>query len=432
MFLKNIVSESAASVVGALAVLAMQIVFARVLPVQVFASFLLASAIIGVSEVLADFGLRIAGMRDFAVQQHASKLFSAITTSKLAIAVVLAAVALAWPVDTLGLQSLLVIVGIAVTQFSTDPFIWYFRGRERMDVSAGLIVTWRLINTSTLITAALTGATVDGLLMVWLANNILRIVLGWAIVRRHFDPELHLSLTPEIVREALALSRAAFPIGVAFVSVALYNRLGVLLLSRFGTDLDVAVYGVAFTLVASSAFIATAITNASFPRIARAISSKEWVLAVQHLNHNTRLIAQVFMPLCLGGIVLATWAVQLLYPPRMNEAANAIILLLPGLFLSNINLALKFFMNAAGENWAELFSVLLGVSVFSGFLVMGVGPTLFESAAIAWGLSEVSIFLAKLFFLSQNRRISGIRWGIHISGFLALVAASFVRLYVYS
>ena len=433
MFFRNVISESGASILGSIALLATQVVLARVLPVPVFAALLTATAIIGISEVFSDFGLRIVGTRAFAIHNtNPNTLFMATSILKLANGIFLTTILLIWPSHVLDWEAMILVGVVAATQFSTDPFIWFFRGRERMDISAGLIVTWRLLNMGAMIGAAYVGGGVTLLLMVWAVTNLVRIAVAFVILRRNFVPEVNLQISRAVVTKSLKLSRQAFPIGIAFVSVALYNRLGVLLLSRFGTDQDVAVYGIAFTLVASSAFIATAITNASFPRIARAISSGDWIIAVQHYNRNARLISQVFMPLCLGGIVLATWAVHLLYPPQMSEAANAIILLLPGLFLSNINLSLKFFMNAAGKNWLELLSVLLGVVVFSGLLIIEVGPTLFESAAIAWGLSELSIFFIKLFFLSRTRPINGIRWGAQLLGFLALTVASFTRLYLFS
>ena len=429
MYLKNIFSESGASVVGALGLLLTQLVLVRVLSDNVFSSFLLASAIIGIAEVFADFGVRIVGMKAFAVEKDTSGLFSAITISKLGNGIVLFAILLFWPQNKLDLMHLLVVLGISATQVSTDPFIWFFRGKERMDISALLILFWRLANTGILILAAYFGANLIQLLLFWLTNNILRILLAHIIVRKWFEPEFHIRLNRQWLNDALSLSRAALPIGFAFLSIALYLRMGILLLSRVASDQDVAIYGVAYTLVASSGFIATAISNATFPRIARAINDENWQEATRHINHNIHLILLVFVPLCMIGIMLAPWVVWLLYPPKVAMASNVIILLLPGLLLSNVNFALKMFMNAAGKNWFEFSTVLLGIVVFLLLFFLPWNLPISEMAGIAWSLSEFSIFLAKIGILLLDKRFSGLFILTGLGSFLLLAVVSFVRLY---
>lgn len=405
-FKRNIFSNAGATAIGSAVQLAMVSVFARYLDVDGFAGYLTAAAIIAVAEMGSDFGTRIWATQTFALPQPANRILRIALKSKIFYSVIGALILLLIPVKVLSNTNMALSILVAATQPSTDPLLWYLRGRERLDVEAAIVLSWRVVTAAAMALAAFTSVGLGTLLVIWLAGNVLRIAVSsrLPIMSELFSGGLFAS---EPSYDVAKIIKATFPIGAAFILMSLYQRLGVLGLNLKGTLNDVAVFGGAFTLVASSGFIATSITVSSFPRIAVALESKDWGSFNSLINSKLSYITWVIAPMCLAGIVLSSFVMPLLFGARYKASSVVMILLMPGLYVSCMNFALKYVLNIIGLNWFDLASVSIGMAVFMAVLLSPARLPLYQTAALAWGIGELAVFLSKWAVL--------IRFGRHCS-----------------
>jgi O-antigen/teichoic acid export membrane protein len=200
---------------------------------------------------------------------------------------------------------------------------------------------------------------------------------------------------PQAVARLGTIIRQAFPLGVSMFLLTLFTRLGVVVVGYLGDSASVAIYGTAFTLAASSGFIATSITMAYFPRLARAVQDANQQVTVSIVKRQISMITLAYGTLCALGIIFSPLAVHLLYGKKFVASGLVMILLMPVLYISCINMALKFTLNAMQYNWMDAFSVAAGiVTFFIGFGVITVLPRP-QTLALAWGLGELMIFGCK-------------------------------------
>lgn len=422
---RNILSNAGATAVSSVVQLVLVLSLARWLDVEGFAIYITAVAIVGFGEMASDFGVRIWGTRQFAIRNEVDGILGAALMTKAVFSLLLIMLTLLLPFQLLNVTEALLAALVACSQPSTDPLLWYMRGKERLDIEAAVTLGWRIGNALFIASAAWYGMSVSVLLGIWLASNLLRILVEWKLplLRELRSARL---LENSRVRELIAnVISQSFPVGTAFLIMAVYQRLGVLLLGVLAVPETVAHFGAAFTLVASAGFVATSITVASFPKLARAVESKNRDEVCRIVEQKLLWIAAVFFPGCLLGMFLSSWMVGLLYPPAYAEAAIAMMALLPGLYISSINFALKYLMNAIHKNWMDVFSVLAGMLTFVGFLLMAEQGELLKQAGVAWGVGEMAIFFVKLTAIKRDAMLSGIRLLPHLLLFLILFGIMF-------
>ncbi|MCA9051697.1 MAG: hypothetical protein KDA89_23325, partial [Planctomycetaceae bacterium] len=305
------------------------------------------------------------------------------------------------PLNLPSAACLLISLLVAAGQPGTDPFLWFLRSRDRLDVEAGLVVAYRLILAAATLTAALLDADVVTLLLIWLVCNVLRMAA-----------EMRLPA----VREAVAIANdepmglnqiastvsAAFPIGASLFLTALYPRVGILLLNTFGTDHEVSVFGTAFKLVNAAGFVSTSIVLSSFPRLVRAIESGDPGGVRQVVFRKMCLMTAVLIPLCAAGIYFAVPLSAACFPPNLSDVGRIISLLMPGLYLVCINMGIKFTLSAFGLDWYDFAAVLPGFVVFSLFTLMADGVAWPVRIALGWTCGEAAILILRLTFLRRR------------------------------
>ncbi|HFD80703.1 MAG TPA: hypothetical protein ENK05_09985 [Gammaproteobacteria bacterium] len=418
---RNVFSHAGATALGSLVQLALILILSHLLPVTEFASFLTAVALVGLGEMAADVGMRVHAVRLYARDDAVPNVLGPALLAKAGYLLLLLVVVHFLPLNLLNQEQAVLAVLIAATQPSTDPLLWFLRGKERLDVEAAVVLAWRVSSAVLLAGMAYSGSGVTALLLAWFVSNLGRSLLTW--IQPALEP-LRLRKGDDrdrVISLAWSVMRRAFPVGVAFIAMALYHRLGVLLLGELAEPREVAWYGAAFTLVASAGFIATSITASSFPALSRAIETGEWEDAGTVARRKLRWIGTVFFPLCLVTALLAPFLVYILYPDSYAPAARVMVELLPGLYISTINLALKFILNALDRNFADITSVVGGIAFFVATLVLFPSSNLPLLAGLAWSLGEFLIFSIKWLVLMRDGRIRGLLLGWHALGFAALL-----------
>lgn len=416
-FYKNIFSNAGASALNSAVQLLLILLLARWLSVEGFAIFLTATAVSAVGEIASDFGTRIWATKRFAVSSQPRQIFIYSVMAKALFSTVFLVMVLAVPLKMLDLTQTLLAVGIAATQPQSDPLIWYLRGKERLDIEAVIVISWKIASALIIAALAFWDFGISVLLSAWLTANIIRGLSEWQLdfltpLKRGRAAFCMEELWQRVICEA-------FPIGLAFLLMALYQRLGVLLLGEISNSNTVALYGAAFTLVASSGFMATSITVSSFAPLVKKIAQGDWDQTKRVIVRNLNLIMMVFLPACIVGGLIAPFAIWTVYPSHYLRAAMVVFALLPGLYISTINFGLKYSLNALGLNWIDTLSAACGIVIFSAMLIVPEWSSLLEVSGWAWGAGELSIFLIKWFAISRDGRIK-IRLWHHAAIFMSL------------
>ncbi|MEO0132961.1 MAG: oligosaccharide flippase family protein [candidate division WOR-3 bacterium] len=393
----NVIFNAGGTLAGFVLQFGLLIILARLLSISDYAGYLMAAAIIGVAEMISDFGTRVWAMKHFALPHSSSKVMRLAIESKIIFSLIGGVLLSVIPIRTVGLLILFLSFLIAITQPNTDPLLWNLRGKERLDLEAVIVLAWKALVTLSLAAAAFLGYSLAVLLTLWLISNILRIAF-----------ELRLPMTPSLqiqgdagagevgLRGVTKVICQVFPIGVSMFLMNIYSRMGVFVLDRIGTALNVAVYGTAFNLAWSLSFIATSITLAYFPRLSQSLQECNTAKTMTILDKKIKMITAVYLVVCLGVIVLGPLIVPMLYGKGLTEAGMVMVLLAPGLYLWCINFALKFTLNAMGRNWSDTFSVVVGILVFFAAFWSLRQTNLPQAAAAAWGLGEFGAFAIKM------------------------------------
>jgi len=410
-FSRNVISNASAHALGSIIQFVLGVCLARWLTTVNYAAYVTAVALIGVTEMLSDFGLRIWAQRRFAsVQGNAvetGEVFCHSIVVKVLFSLIFGLPLVVYPWMGLTLGEAVIAVCIAVTQPSTDPLLWFLRGRERLDIEASVLFAWRFVNALFIILAAWSGASIDMLLTLWFAINVARV-----FIESRFEllkpARQYLNQLPTVihVNELLRAAKEAFPIGISFALMSFYHRLGVFLIGERGNSLDVAQFGAVFTLVASAGFVGTSITVSGFPALSRAIGKGLNREAEAIAYRKIKLIALIFLPACLVGMALAPGVITLLYPAKFFPAAEAMPMLLAALFLSIVNFAMKYILNGLLHNWWDAISAVLGILVFSLVCLLPRWSFQPAGAAFAWCAAEMAVFVVKAIVLKVDGRLS--------------------------
>jgi len=423
-FQRNVLSNAGATAIGSTAQFLLVVVLARFLTTADFAGYLTAVAVIGILEMASDFGTRVWAIRGFALPDPADQIFYRAIRSKVFFSLLCALALLFLPIRSLSALQVAICFVIAVVQPSTDPFLWYLRGMERLDIEAGIVLLWRLGLTATLAILAVSGLHLTSLLGIWFLGTTIRMIVESRI---YPITSLLAKSRRNGAKRASDIGKMVWtvsPMGTAFLLMALYQRLGVLTLGEIGQVEDVATFGAAFTLVASSGFIATSIAVASFPKIARAVSDTDFTASGNLVRSMVASITWVIAPMCILGIITSPFLIGVLYGVEFKASGFVMILLLPGLYVSCVNLSLKYVLNALGLNWLDAASAAIGIIGFFAILFAISGITLSEAAGIGWSFGEVTVFGCKWIFLSRHGRLatSHLLWVLAVGSVLSMSA----------
>jgi O-antigen/teichoic acid export membrane protein len=193
---------------------------------------------------------------------------------------------------------------------------------------------------------------------------------------------------------------------VSMFLMTLFIRLGVIVIKFMGDNASVAIFGTAFSMVASAGFVAMSVTIAYFPRLVRNLQNSNRHGAAAIIRQKVNMVTLVYGTLCTLGIVLAPPVVSLLFGKKFAASGWLMVPMMPVLYISCINVPLKYALNAMEYNWADTLSVALGIGMlFMVFWQIKIG-TLPQIGVMAWGMGEFTIFVSKIitlkYFASMN------------------------------
>ncbi len=419
-FGRNILSNAGGNALISALQLGLLCVLFRIMDDLDYAAFLTAGYLVGPLEIASDYGVRLWATREFSVTDNPRAVMRQSWKIKI-FYTVLAAIALSLlPLNTLTLGGFLLCTLIAATQPGTDPFLWHMRGRERLDIEAVVVIGSRVAIVAGMAVGAIVGLPLTGLLWIWLGGNIMRLAVEWRlpISQPLFVRPVEGQSTLQPIRRTIA---AVFPLGTALVLTCIFQRTSLYVLEAYATVHDYKIYATAFKFVSTSGAIATAIFVSSFAPLTRAVEASDTDAVRAVVRRKMVLVTAVFLPVCVFGILLVVPLSGWFSSQSLTDVASVMVLLMPGLYVSCVNMGLKFTLNAFELNWHDVTAVLLGLTTLLLATTFHGNLSWWTAGALGWFVGESTLLMARLWLLYSQKKHLGVPVGMIFGSAAALL-----------
>lgn len=215
----------------------------------------------------------------------------------------------------------------------------------------------------------------------------------------------------------------------------MFTQCAVLFVAVYGTASQITEFGAAFRLAMAAGFVGTSIVVSSFARLSKAIADKDDAAARQILRTKFLLLMAAFTPICICGMLLSVPVAELIsrltMKPDLATAGHVMVLLMPGLYLSSINMGAKFSLNAFGLNRQDVVAMLVGFMTLVVAFQAASSFALPVRAALCWMSGEVAVLTLRFSFLKAQNCLEGVPIWL-ICGTLAVLVALATSLYAYA
>lgn len=424
-FGRNIISNASGNLlVSALQVALIPVLF-TFLDAPVYAAFITAGYLIGLMEIASDYGGRLWATREFSVADNPRAVLQLSVRTKLFYTIVSVCILSFLPSNKLPLEGFLLSALIAATQPSTDPFLWFMRGRERLDVEAVVVFVSRLAIVVGMALAAVAGADLVTLLLIWLTGNLSRMIVEsrLAITR----PLLDGSTADVVQQKTLQTISTVFPFGTALVMTCIFQRTSLWLLDCYASVAEYNIYATAFKFVNTAGTIATSIFVSSFAPLTKAIEAGDQMAIRSVIRRKMILVTVVFLPACLLGILLIGPLSGLVESASVNDVAGVMVLLMPGLYVSCVNMGLKYTLNAWKLNWQDVGAVAVGIIALCAATVFHGQMNWWTAGAVGWFVGESALLAGRLGLLRSQKKHRGVPIGMICGSAAALLVLVVLR-----
>lgn len=366
----------------------------------------LATSIVLLVTIFADFGLGTYVTREVArFKYEAPKYFINIALIKLVTAAAgyLALIGLVKLLDyEFSLQRSIFVFGLYAIVYSYVNFlVSIFQGFEMMEYQA--LLTGLGIGLQTLlgITVLTLGGGVFEIGGTAFLTWVLILLLGFVFLQKFFKTSLALvqvSFIRKILREALPFVATAF-------FITLYFKIDVVLLSKLVSKEELGWYSASFKLIEALQFIPGVITGAAFP-----LMSRLFLNGKQQLKKSYQMLFKYLLflalPMSMGVTILARPLIILIYGEEFLLAATSLKILIWALGFIFLNSLLASTM--AVINRMKTFSIVIGFNVLLNvalnlILIPSWGANLgYLGASLATLISEVFNFLIFITIISKH------------------------------
>jgi O-antigen/teichoic acid export membrane protein len=310
-----------------IATAALYIFVARKLGASQFGIYMFALSFVGVVTALGFFGQDVVLAREVA-RDHSrlDEYYSdaLVARSLFSLLPLLLVLLVAW-VGGMSHHTLVVVLllGLGVTgDYCVQVPFAAFMAYERGEFVAVVLIAQRWLTTAIAITALYMGVGLVGVVAIYAAGSLFAVALGTAMMYRFIDrPRLRID-----VRGAMRVTREAFPIGIAFVALAILFRIDMTMLAMFKPAREVGQYGAAYKLLETTAFFSWAINVAVLPSLAQLSPTTSPTVGFVY-QRGVKLLLAITLPVAIGAVVLAKPIVSLVYGGQFQRAALALALL---------------------------------------------------------------------------------------------------------
>ena len=189
----------------------------------------------------------------------------------------------------------------------------------------------------------------------WLIGNIVASLFLMFIFWKRFGT-IRLRFNPSLL---LPLLRKSLPLGLAAIMIQIYLYFDTLLLGFFKGDESVGWYNSAYKLVFFVLLLDRVFTETIFPLIARYyIESIEKLKRL--LVRYVKLIIALVLPIGVGGTLLASPIMNLVYGPRYEDGVFVFQILIWAVSLSSVNSVYGYGLIGCNREKSYTFAVTIG------------------------------------------------------------------------
>jgi len=312
LLIKNTSWLAVSETVSMLILFAVTAIIARSLGDTVYGQFAFILAFAQIWVVLADFGLTMIGVREFATHKKNIKrylnnfLALKLVTSIITFGLIVLAVQFLNKPDFI--KNLIYVAGGYVVLYTAGEFLRsVFRALEIFKYEAYIKISQHLILLILIILAA-SQHSLNLITWSYLIASAYSVIITLIIIWQRFS---HFSLTwdNKLIKY---LIKEAWPLALANVFVVIYFRIDTIMLSLMKSDQATGWYNAAYLLIFSLAFIAYVIMMSVYPKLSQL--AKESIDKAKQLYRQTLYITGLAGILILGlSALIVKYLIPLLY-----------------------------------------------------------------------------------------------------------------------
>lgn len=408
-FLRNVTSNFLSSGILLLSHLVLTVILTRLWSESEFARFSIAATLVFCLEVVADLGMRIWAVQVLAVEENTSGNLGRIAYARFLLSGTACALSLLAPITILSFEERLVCGLIAVTQPTVDAGLWLFRAKDKLYLESIVVAVWRVISFAAFALIAFVGSKLDSLLLAWLGANAIR----WIVVR--FLPHYRSMMGDKGPQEATRLSdafgviTATFPFGVCVILSNISHRIPLFLVDRFGSTLDLALFGLSTRLLYAFSFISSTVTVATVPSLLKAWERQDRKEASGQFYRGADVICWLIIAIAIVGIPACRFFVGPVFGQAYTGAGKQVGLLFPVLLLMSLNYYFGYLLANLLPRRIEIVTNCGGIALLILLVFMSPHVRIDIRIGVSWIFVEVVKLIARALLVTFKLGLEGSR-----------------------
>jgi len=205
----------------------------------------------------------------------------------------------------------------------------FFNARQQMFWSAGLLLGTRSLATLGGLGGLALGYDERGVLCMTLLASCCGAVTGLLFLRKR-----RIRIGNPYPMRPIPLLRESLPFAITDIAAMFYRRADLLLLSYFWGDALSGIYGAAYRFWEALGMVPASLLDALFPELSRRGRVQDGLSSLQALYRRaSRLLLVIVSAMALGILLLAPWAMTLIYGQEIARGGGTLLLRLLTLVL---------------------------------------------------------------------------------------------------
>jgi len=378
------------------------VLIARYLGASQFGVFSFVLAVVGVLQVVADFGLTNILIRDMARDQaSAGKIFAAASLLvgffSLAILLIMGLLSYWWAASSEVFWACLIVGVAAVINFQAVVFAAVCRAREEMGFNAAAHVSHKVLILLLVAGAIRLDGGIVGIMLAFLLAGVYQYLFYYSVVRARYFA-LSWRFDPPYWKYLLVQSHM---VGTAMVFRRSVAHLGTLLLTALSTPQAAGLFSAAYRIMHVIDMLPLTLSLPLFPPFSRLAENSSQRL-FQALGDAMRVFAIIGFPVFALVLLLAPEIIRLAFGPAYQAAVPVLQILSLAIFLIFPTGLYVYAFSALHRQRA--YTISTGVCLIVGVVVGIVLIPLFSErgAGIAIAAGELAFFITGFTLLRRQ------------------------------
>lgn len=417
---KNTAALSAAQFVTIILGLVLSIVIARILGDAIFGKYSFALSFVAIFAVFSDLGFNTILIREVARDNSlASKYLNNVLSMRLFLSPVIFAFIVV-SINLMGYQAdiknAVYLFGIYMLLTSISAvFKVTFRAFEKMEYEAVITILANIIRVSFGLSVLFFGYGLIELALIFVFSGILELLSSIVVCRRNFiKPQMEVDF--EFWKSTIKI---AFPLSIVGISLIIYTKADIIMLSTMKGDAVVGWYSAAYDLILGFKPIPQLFMNALFPLMSSYYKSKGSFKFISEISFKYLFI--IGLPLALGISILAERFILVFYGPQFINSVVPLKILAWDIFLFILWMNGAFILIVADNQkmWSIIAVLTAILNIILNFVL--IPPLSYIGACIATIVAE-SVCVILVFYLI----IDGIGFSVRYRDLMGILCSTFL------